>query len=257
MPFVVVQVSHAATPACANMTLRLFDHIPSPPLFLEPGEPSEHDIAQVQIFADGSRLMSSPFWKTNYLILPTLANAGAATAETYFDVADNSPVLEVTLERDRDGRVDREILRSPQSPNQTASAQQNRIRGWYQYSRDDLGRISEIIYHANSGPDGQWFTVDDGVSSRVEVGYENGSSTPKEATIFDNRSGRLSVHFDYDDEGRLVGGTRQYYWPTYFSVTRGVCREVPERLFVLLLGSHGGPWRPYNAGRGVLPAGPR
>ena len=258
VPMVLVQVGHAATPACANMTLRLFDYLPRPSVFLEPKEPAAHDITQVQIFVDGSRLMSSPFWKITYRILPSAASAGAVTEETYLNAADNSPVLEISLERDRDGRVFREILRDPRLANQKASEPQNRIKGWYQYSRDYLGRIIEIIYHANSGADGQWFTEDDGLTSRVEVTYENSDSTPKEATILYDRSGKVPVQFDYDDEGRLVGGTRQCYWPTYFLVAGGVCREVPERLFVILLGSHGGPWLPYPGGRrSIRPPGPR
>jgi hypothetical protein len=239
------------------MSLRFFDNQPINAVFLAPSETPEREIDRMQIFTDGSRAMSSIFWKTTYRILPVSADGRTATGEAYWIADSNSPILNIEFQRDRDGRVSREILLQPSPQNQIG------IQGWYEYTRDELGRLIEITYHSKPGVDGRWFTDDDFALSRVELNYESGERNPREARVFYNslglpvrsdyeHRGGLSVTFVYDTEGRLTGGVRQDYWPTYFSVTSGACSAISERLFVLLLGAHGGPWHPFSTqGRGI------
>ncbi len=91
--------------------------------------------------------------------------------------------------------------------------------------------------------------IDDG------LGYHD----PREAVIFYRTLGQAPVRFDYDTSGRLTGGFRQGPWPSYFSVTSGACEAVPERLFVILLTTRGGPWYPFEGSnrRGLRPGSPR
>jgi hypothetical protein len=243
---------------CGSIFLSFFDNMPAKTLFVQPGETSRHVSGQLQISADGSRLMQSPYWSVGYRVLPYSADARAITGEAYWAAGANSPILDIEFQRDPDGRVIREILRSPPPPNSASPGNLRRVLGWYQYARNDVGQLRQLVYHFNAGPDGQWLTEDDGVLSRVEVDYGLGGDKPREATIFYALGERVPIRFDYDTAGRLIGGVRQGPWPTYFSVTSGLCEAVPERLFVLLLGPHGGPWHPFDSGRGgVRPTGPR
>jgi hypothetical protein len=268
---VLVPAGPIAAAPCENMSLRFFDKMPAPPVFLEPGEPPEHEIGSMQISVDTSRSMSSMFWKASYRILPASADGHTTTGETYWMSGSDSPVLDIEFQRDRDAHVTREILLCPPPKNETTPGREARIQGWYEYSRDALGRIIEITYHSATGDDGLWLTDDDFALSRVELSYENGARNPKEAKIFyawwggglpvrknyESRGGRL-VTFVYDAQGGLAGGARQGYWPMYFSVTSGSCSGSPERLFVLLLSPSGGPWQPINgAGRSYRAADPR
>ena len=258
----LVPAGWAKAAPCGNMTLRFFDNVPAPSIFVEPSEPKEHpehEIAQLQISPDGSRSMSSPFWAARYRILPLSDSAHTTTGEAYWFVDRDSPLLEIEFQRDIHGRVAREILLSPRPPNQPASEKATRIQGWYEYSRDDLARVIKIIFHSKPlATDGRWWITDDNfILSWAELSYENGERNPSGATIFYDIGGGQPVRFDYDTQGRLTGGFRQDYLPTYFTVTGGACSEVPERLFVLLLGPHGGPWHPYYLRRSAHAAGPR
>ena len=266
----LVSAGPIAAAPCGNMSLRFFDKMPVPPVFLEPGEPPEHEVGSMQISTDSSRLMSSTFWKASYWILPASADGLTTTGETYWMAGSDSPILAIEFQRDRDACVTHEILLRPSPQNETTPGREGRIQGWYEYIRDAIGRIIEITYHSTPGNDGRWLTDDDFALSRVELIYESGARNPKEAKIFyawwgglpdrkdyDSRGGRL-VTFVYDAQGGLAGGVRQDYWPTYFSVTSGSCSGAPERLFVLLLAPNGGPWHPVNgAGRGYRAADPR
>jgi hypothetical protein len=93
--------------------------------------------------------------------------------------------------------------------------------------------------------------IDDG------LGYHD----PREAMIFYRSLGLAltSMRFDCDTSGRLTGEFRQGPWPSHFSVTSGVCEAVPERLFVILLAAHRGPWYPFEGSsrRALRPGSPR
>ena len=131
------------------------------------------------------------------------------------------------------------------------------------YVRNDQGLLRRLVYHFHSRPDVQLPSDDDPIQSIVEIDYGLAGRNPRAAKIYgpipSKGTGlRAWVGFDYDTAGRLVGGTRQGLWPSYFKVTSGACEDVPERLFVILLAAHGGPWQPIDFSvYGSWPAGPR
>jgi hypothetical protein len=212
----------------------------------------------MQMSIDGTRSMQSPHWGLGYRVLPSSSDSRNITGEVYWAVGADSPTLESDFQRDSGGRISREILRSPSSHNSASPESARKILGWYEYVRNDDGRIREIVYHFSAGPDGVWLTDDDTVLSRVEIDYGLDSAGPQNATILYKLGERIAVHFDYDTGGRLLGGSREGVLASVFALTSGPCATVPERLFVLLLAPHGGPWHPFDTGRsGVRPDGPR
>jgi hypothetical protein len=212
----------------------------------------------MQMSIDGTRSMQSPHWGLGYRVLPSSSDSRNITGEVYWAVGADSPSLESDFQRDSGGRISREILRSPPSRSSAAPESARKILGWYEYVRNDDGRIREIVYHSFAGPDGVWLTDDDIVLSRVVIDYGLDSASPQDAMILYTLGERVAVHFDYDADGRLLGGSRDGAFASVFALTSGPCATVPERLFVLLLGPHGGPWHPINAGRsGARQAGPR
>jgi hypothetical protein len=212
----------------------------------------------MQMSIDGTRSMQSPHWGLGYRVLPSSSDSRNITGEVYWAVGADSPSLESDFQRDSGGRISREILRSPPSRSSAAPESARKILGWYEYVRNDDGRIREIVYHSFAGPDGVWLTDDDIVLSRVVIDYGLDSASPQDAMILYTLGVRVAVHFDYDADGRLLGGSRDGAFASVFALTSGPCATVSERLFVLLLGPHGGPWHPINAGRsGARQAGPR
>ena len=147
----------------------------------------------------------------------------------------------------------REILWSPPPPDSIPPGNRRRVVGWYQYLRNSKGLLLQLIYHSHLGQDDRPPSDDDPILSRVEIDYGLGHHNPHEAVIFYRTLVRTSVRFDYDTSGRLTAGFRQGPWPSYFLVTSGACEAVPERLFVILLAAHGGPWHPFdgNSRRGL------
>jgi hypothetical protein len=114
------------------------------------------------------------------------------------------------------------------------------------YLRNSEGLLLQLIYHSHLGQDDRPPSDDDPILSRVEIDYGLGYHNPHEAVIFYRTLVRTSVRFDYDTSGRLTGGFRQGPWSSYFLVTSGACEAVPERLFVILLAAHSGPWYPFD-----------
>jgi hypothetical protein len=212
----------------------------------------------MQMSIDGTRSMQSPHWGLGYRVLPSSSDSRNITGEVYWAVGADSPTLESDFQRDSGGRMSREILRTPLSANSASPQSTQKILGWYEYVRNDAGQIREILYHSTAGPDGVWLTDDDTVLSRVEIDYGLGSDSPRSAIILYALGERIAVHFDYDPAGRLLGGSQEGAFPTVFVLNGGSCETVPERLFVLILSPHGGPWHPFVTSRGsVRPAGPR
>jgi hypothetical protein len=253
MAIVLACTTPAMAAPCGNVSLSFFDHAPAGTPFINAGEPAQHLSAQLQFLDDGTRLLRSPYWSVGYRVSPH------GTGESYWAEGTNSPMLDIEFQRDTNGRVVREILRSPPRTNAALPGNPWRILGWYQYDRNFMGQLSQLVYYSNMGPDGQWLTEDDQVSSRVEIDYGLGGARPREATIFYVGS-RVPIRFDYDTSGRLTGGVWQAgAWASRFSVTSGSCEAVPERLFVLLLSAQGGPWNPFYGTRrlGIRPNGPR
>jgi hypothetical protein len=211
----------------------------------------------MQISINGTRLMQSPHWGSGYRILPSSSDSRNITGEVYWAVGSDSPMLQSDFQRDSRGRIFREILHSPVSDNSVPWQSTGKILGWYEYVRNDDGQIHAIVYHFTAGRDGEWLTDDDTVLSRVEIDYGLDSESPRNATIFYSLGERATIHFDYDNGGRLLGGSREGAFPTTFVLT-SPCAPVTERLFVLLLAPHGGPWHPFVTSRGgVWAAGPR
>jgi len=126
---------------------------------------------------------------------------------------------------------------------------QQSLAGWYQYVRDDKGRIRQLDYHRASDQAAQTPSPDDLLWSSVEIGYDRDLRMPHTASLRYSAGMLAHVRFDYDSDGRLTGGVREGAWSASFSVVGGHCSEVPERIFVLLLSTDGGPWRPYTRGR--------
>jgi hypothetical protein len=243
---------------CGDLSLSFFDDMPATTPYFEPGATSRQITAQMQVSADGSRFMQSPFWGLGIRVLAKGGGQGGVTGESYWATGAKTPMLNIEFQRDGSGRVAREIVRSPPPPDSGSPGEPGRILGWYQYVRDDQGRLRQLIHHFHPGNDGQPLSEDDYVQSRVEIDYGLTGRNPREAVILYGAVGPIAVRFDYDSAGRLVGGSHPGPWPTYFKVTSGACEVVPERLFVILLGAHGGPWHPYEIGRnGIRPAGPR
>jgi len=205
--------------------------------------------------------MESPFWKVGYRVLPAATDARGSGGEAYWENGSTTPVLDIEFQRGTDGRTVREILRDPPIANASSPDHARPILGWYEYVRDDLGRLRQLLYHSHPGVDGKWLTDDDVLSNWVEIDYGLSGDQPREATIFYSGGGSVPVRFEYDTAGRMIGGSRPDVWPSSFSVTSDVCERPPERLFVLLLSANGGPWHPFNLGGrsrpGVRPAGPR
>jgi hypothetical protein len=250
--------SVAAAAPCENLSVVFFDNMPARALFVQPTETPQRVSAQMQMSIDGTRSMQSPHWGLGYRVLPSSSDSRNITGEVYWAVGADSPSLESDFQRDSGGRISREILRSPPSRSSAAPESARKILGWYEYVRNDDGRIREIVYHSFAGPDGVWLTDDDIVLSRVVIDYGLDSASPQDAMILYTLGERVAVHFDYDADGRLLGGSRDGAFASVFALTSGPCATVPERLFVLLLGPHGGPWHPINAGRsGARQAGPR
>src|ERR1019366_10044755 len=191
-------------------------------------------------------------------------DAHGITGESYWAMESKSPMLDIELQRDRRGEVTREILRSP-PPDSGSPEIPWRIFGWYQYVRNAEGQLRQLIYHSHSSQDTSQPSDDDPVLSSVEIDCGLGARNPRGAIIYSPISSprgtgqQASIRFDYDSGGRLIGGTRQGLWSSHFSVTGGVCEETPERLFVILLGAHGGPWHTLDFGRygKTIVAGPR
>ena len=250
--------SVAVAAPCENLTLVFFDNMPARAVFVQPTETPQRVSAQMQMSIDGTRSMQSPHWGLGYRVLPSSSDSRNITGEVYWAVGADSPTLESDFQRDSGGRISREILRSLPSRNSASPESARKILGWYEYVRNDGGRIREIVYHFSAGPDGVWLTDDDTVLSRVEIDYGLDSAGPQNATILYKLGERIAVHFDYDTGGRLLGGSREGVLASVFALTSGPCATVPERLFVLLLAPHGGPWHPFDTGRsGVRPDGPR
>jgi len=250
--------SVAAAAPCENLSLVFFDNMSTRAIFVQPAETPRRVSARMQMSIDGTRSMQSPHWGLGYRVLPSSSDSRNITGEVYWAVGADSPSLESDFQRDSGGRISREILRSPPSRSSAAPESARKILGWYEYVRNDDGRIREIVYHSFAGPDGVWLTDDDIVLSRVVIDYGLDSASPQDAMILYTLGERVAVHFDYDADGRLLGGSRDGAFASVFALTSGPCATVPERLFVLLLGPHGGPWHPINAGRsGARQAGPR
>ncbi len=248
----------ASASPCAALDLSFFDDMPATTPYFEPRRSSRQITAQMHVSVDGSRSMQSPFWGLGFRILPKGRDDAGGTGESYYFTESTSVMLDIEFQRDRGGRVTREVLRSPPPPDPGSPPGPGRILGWYQYVRDDQGRLRQLIYHFHPGNDGQPPSEDDYVLSRVEIDYGTAGPSPRGAVMYYGVVGPVAVRFDYDSAGRLVGGSHAGPWPTYFKVTAGACQAVPERLFVILLGAHGGPWHPYEIGRdGIRPAGPR
>jgi YD repeat-containing protein len=226
---------------------------------MEPDESSLRVSGQMQISADGSRAMQNTFWSTSYRVLPDGADENGITGESYWATGAQSPVLDLEFQRDSNGRVAREILWSPPPPDSISPGGRWRVVGWYQYLRNSEGLLIQLIYHSHWGQDDRPLSDDDPILSRVDIDYGLGYHNPREAMIFYHTLARTSVRFDYDTSGRLTGGFRQGPWPSYFSVTNGACEAAPERLFVILLAPHGGPWYPFEGSsrRGLRPGSPR
>ncbi len=255
---VLLRAAVAMASPCGSLSLSFSDNMPSKAIFLAPAESSPRIFAELQVSPDGSRSMQSSYWGAGYRVLPFSADVHTITGETYWVVGASSPAVDIEFQRDSEGRIMREILRGTSAPSAASPQGATRILGWYEYERNDLGQIRHLVYYFSAGPDGRWLTGDDGVWSRVEIDYGLGSDKPRDATISSALGEHVAVRFDYDSADRLTGGVRQGIWPSHFSVVGGLCEEVPERLFVLLLSPNGGPWHPFTGGRrGAQPASPR
>ena len=252
-----MHASVAVAAPCESLSLVFFDNMPTRAVVLLPVEIPQRVSARMQISLDGTRSMQSPHWGPGYRVLPSSSDSRNTTGEVYWAVGSDSPMLQIDFQRDSRGRISKEILYTLVSANSAPSQSTGKILGWYEYVRNDDGHIHEIVYHFTAGRDGEWLTGDDTVLSRVEIDYGLDSESPRNATIFYSLGEPALIHFDYDNGGRLLGGSREGAFPTTF-VLSSPCSTVPERLFVLLLAPHGGPWHPFVTSRGsVWAAGPR
>lgn len=261
LALVLVGRAPARAASCENLALSFLDTLSEPSLTLEAQEPSLR-VAGRMVSVDGARLMESRYWNVRYRVIPHGTADRGITGESYWAVETKSRVLEVEFQRDAGGRITREILRVPPPSDSPASDIPWPIVGWYHYLRNDQGQLVRLVYHAPVGQVGSSPSEDDPVQSLVELDYGLGGRNPRAATIYGaiwrGASGATaSVRFDYDSAGRLTGGVRQGIWQSEFRVT-GACDTVPERIFVVLLASHGGPWNPFVTTRyGMRPNGPR
>lgn len=89
--------------------------------------------------------------------------------------------------------------------------------GWYQYVLDANGRLSKSLYYNAVGPDGNWFTNDDVVSSRYDLNYSADGRILDQRFYQQGPDGiwntpddvlRNFYKFGYDAQGRQTEQTR-------------------------------------------------
>lgn len=193
-----------------------------------------------------------------FLAVPRPDGAG----ETYLD-AGKRPVLEIRFERDRDGRIAREVLLWPAGSGAVGpGADDPRRLGWLEYRRA-RGQVAEVVYRFHPGGDRRWQTDDDVVEHRIVFRHEQGR--PTEAIAFtdpgpdgkwstgDDRVGQR-LRFTFDARGRWTGASGA----GDLRVTAGACDAPPERIAVLLASPATGLLHPaILTEEGAIPRPPR